>query len=179
MTRHRVTTTLETRGSHYMSSLYALARRGISTEAKCLVPRRTLLAIEAPVMGPRCAWQQWQRSAFVRVRSSVRLPTDSAQPCARGEQQRTDANAAPNRQAGGHWFEPSTAHRKALHKGFLLLREATRGGIAARIAGSWRATFSDAPPPTALARIPISGEIPAMRRLAHKDGPNPAVTRGC
>ena len=28
--------------------------------------------------------------------------------------------AAPNRQAGGHWFEPSTAHRKALHKGFLL-----------------------------------------------------------
>src|SRR5439155_10944308 len=47
-------------------------------------------------------------------RSSVRLPTDSAQPCARGEQQRTDANAAPNRQAGGHWFEPSTAHRKPL-----------------------------------------------------------------
>jgi hypothetical protein len=26
--------------------------------------------------------------------------------------ERTGANAAPNRQAGDHWFEPSTAHRK-------------------------------------------------------------------
>jgi hypothetical protein len=36
----------------------------------------------------------------------------SAQRCGLNERQRTDANAAPNRQAGGHWFEPSTAHRK-------------------------------------------------------------------
>jgi hypothetical protein len=28
--------------------------------------------------------------------------------------------AAPARQAGGHWFEPSTAHKKALLKGFFV-----------------------------------------------------------
>jgi len=32
------------------------------------------------------------------------------------EQSRRGPNAAPTRQAGGHWFEPSTAHRKALQK---------------------------------------------------------------
>jgi hypothetical protein len=62
------------------------------------------------------AWQGWQGSAFVRVRSDVRSPADSAQPSVLSERQRTDANAAPNRQAGGHWFEPSTAHRKSLQR---------------------------------------------------------------
>jgi len=57
-----------------------------------------------------CAWQQWQRSTFARVRSIVRSPPDSAQPCTSAEHQRTDANAAPTRQAGGHWFERNTAH---------------------------------------------------------------------
>jgi len=55
-------------------------------------------------------WQQWQRLAFVRVRSGVRSPKDCAQPCALREQQRTGTNAAQSRQAEGHWFEPSTAH---------------------------------------------------------------------
>ena len=32
-----------------------------------------------------------------------------------------------NRQAGGHWSKPSTAHRKALHKGFFVLWQATSG----------------------------------------------------
>jgi hypothetical protein len=47
---------------------------------------------------------------------------DSAQPWCLGAPERTGANAAPNRQAGGHWFEPSTAHQKALHKGFFVAR---------------------------------------------------------
>src|SRR5213596_738200 len=40
---------------------------------------------------------------------------------------------APNRQAGGHWFEPSTAHRKALHKGFFVAQSGDVGVVVARI----------------------------------------------
>jgi hypothetical protein len=35
----------------------------------------------------------------------------SAQPCGLSAPERTEENVAPTRQAGGHWFEPSTAHR--------------------------------------------------------------------
>jgi hypothetical protein len=62
-----------------------------------------------PPKAHRVVWQQWQRSTFARLRSSARSPTDSAQRWAPSEHQRTDENAAPSRQAGGHWFEPSTA----------------------------------------------------------------------
>jgi hypothetical protein len=44
--------------------------------------------------------------------------TDPAQPLPSTAQARTGANAAPNRQAGGHWFEPSTAHRKPCRSAF-------------------------------------------------------------
>jgi hypothetical protein len=72
------------------------------------------------------AWQQWQRSAFARVRSSVRSLRDSAQPCAMSEPRRSAANIA--RQAGGHWFEPSTAHltKAPLGGAFLFCKSAVR-----------------------------------------------------
>ena len=61
------------------------------------------------------AWQQWQRSTFAWVRSTVHVggefrSTMQGFPntC---ERARTPAQS---RQAGGHWFEPSTAHRKFL-----------------------------------------------------------------
>ena len=47
---------------------------------------------------------------FVRVRSSVRSLRNSAQPRVLSNRRRTRPNAAPSRQAGGDWFEPSTAH---------------------------------------------------------------------
>src|SRR5204862_248980 len=43
--------------------------------------------------------------------------TDSAQPCRLSEPPRT---LAPNRQAGGHWFEPSTAHTKPWKSGIFV-----------------------------------------------------------
>ena len=47
-----------------------------------------------------------------RLRSvAERIPLNHAAWAHASEPART---AAPNRQAGGHWFEPSTAHRKAL-----------------------------------------------------------------
>jgi hypothetical protein len=61
-------------------------------------------------------------SAFARVRSSVRSPTNSAQPCCWANTSELTRTAAPNRQAGGHWFEPSTAHRKYLHNGVCCCR---------------------------------------------------------
>src|SRR6266487_1133635 len=36
------------------------------------------------------------------------------------------------RQAGGHWFEPSSAHRKALHKGFCVAQAGDAGQVVAR-----------------------------------------------
>ena len=42
--------------------------------------------------------------------------TDSAQPCGLSEHWRTGANARPGSTAGGHWFEPSTAHEKHLQR---------------------------------------------------------------
>jgi hypothetical protein len=44
----------------------------------------------------------------------------------RGERART---SAPCRQAGGHWFEPSTAHRKPLQEGTLLPNTATHASL--------------------------------------------------
>ena len=43
-----------------------------------------------------------------------------AQPHGSGHPLLQVANAARNRQAGGHWFEPSTAHQKAPHRGFFV-----------------------------------------------------------
>src|SRR5262245_14164686 len=44
----------------------------------------------------------------------------SAQPCCLSAPERTGANGCPNRQAGGHWFGPSTAHcaKPLLLRGF-------------------------------------------------------------
>jgi hypothetical protein len=67
-------------------------------------------------------WQQWQRLTFARVRSSVRSPADSAEPCAVSEPRRTETNAAPSRQAGGHWFEPSTAHQNSCKSDVLVVK---------------------------------------------------------
>jgi hypothetical protein len=50
------------------------------------------------------------RRSLAFARRSARR-TDSAQPWRLSEHQRTGANGRSDRQAGGHWFEPSTAHR--------------------------------------------------------------------
>jgi hypothetical protein len=56
-------------------------------------------------------WQQWQRSAFVRVRASFARQggNDLAVPVSAHLRERA-RTFARTRQAGGHWFEPSTAH---------------------------------------------------------------------
>jgi hypothetical protein len=63
------------------------------------------------------AWQEWQGLAFARVRSTVRSSDGFAQRCGLAELARTGANAAHSRQAGGHWFEPSTAHLRRPRSG--------------------------------------------------------------
>ena len=73
-------------------------------EAACVSSR-------APALAAGASWQQWQRSSFVRVRSGVRSPVGLRSTMPLSERQRTDANAC-HRQAGGHWFERSTAHTK-------------------------------------------------------------------
>jgi hypothetical protein len=121
-------------------------------------------------------WQQWQRSTFVRVRSRVRLLPGFRSTCTLDEQQRTGANACSESTSWGSLvraqYRPS---KKPCKRAFLLFREATRGEIVARIAGSWRGTFSDAPPAIARARIPISGEIPATTEVGPqgRTGPKP------
>jgi hypothetical protein len=78
-------------------------------ERRCLVEvRRTRVLLRRPHVSPRSAWQEWQGWAFVRVRSSVRSRGGLRSTML---SERTPARTAePNRQAGGHWFEPSTAH---------------------------------------------------------------------
>jgi hypothetical protein len=49
------------------------------------------------------------RRSFTFARAFARSRV-TAQPWAVSEPGRTGANTAPSRQAGGHWFEPSTAH---------------------------------------------------------------------
>src|SRR5437870_9161817 len=52
------------------------------------------------------------------------------------ERQRTDANGCTKSTSWGHWFEPSTAHRKALHKGFFVAYVGDYGLVVARIDAS-------------------------------------------
>src|SRR5437870_7377777 len=85
-------------------------------------------------------------------RSLVRkIPFDHAVLASRSERVRTPG---PNRQAGGHWFEPSTAHRKALHKGFFVAPVGDHGLAVARIdARNEARSFSGRYLITRLARI--------------------------
>jgi hypothetical protein len=69
-------------------------------------------------------WDSVARMARIGVRSrslkrSVAgwIPLNHADLAHPSELART---AAPNRQAGGHWFEPSAAHRKSPAKGFFV-----------------------------------------------------------
>src|SRR2546430_44152 len=58
------------------------------------------------------------------------LPAACIEKLSKGRRRRQ--RARDDRQAWGHWFEPSTAHRKALHKGFFVAQAGDAGQVVAR-----------------------------------------------
>jgi hypothetical protein len=66
-------------------------------------------AVDERARSAATAWQQWQRGAFARVRSTVRLTSRFGLVMCSAEHARTGANACPDSTSWGHWFEPSVA----------------------------------------------------------------------
>jgi hypothetical protein len=96
--------------------------------------------VDARPIAQKANWRgkdgkDWRSLGFIRP---FARPPDLAQRWGLAERARTRANARANRQAGGHWFEPSTAHplKALLNRAFVV-----SGGERAWVRGNRMATL--------------------------------------
>ena len=132
-TRQHATDCKRTR-SFGVSAKSVRGERARSTTACPEATARVSEAATAPRDTPRYGNNGNARRSFgfVAVRSFSENPCKQAVSAHSSERPRTPA---PSRQAGGHWFEPSSAH--LMNTGIAASRDGGRSRFGGRLAASW------------------------------------------
>jgi hypothetical protein len=92
------------------SARSTMAAKPVASSAYAMPMRRRRKSSDRPAAGQETRGKNGKDQRSFAFAKALGRETDLAQLWGLTAPERTRANAAPNRRAGGHWFEPGTAH---------------------------------------------------------------------